>query len=129
MSRWYLDTSAALKLVIEEAESDALAGLLDAQDPDLVAALLLETEMRRAAHRVPGLTQQAVSELLEGVSLYELPPSLFQEAGLLPGAGLRSLDALHLAAAIRIGVDGVLTNDQRLADAARDMGVAVIAGP
>ena len=129
MSRWYLDTSAALKLVLEEAESDALAGLLDAQDPDLVAALLLETEMRRAAHRVPGLTQQAVSELLDGVSLYELPPSLFQEAGLLPGAGLRSLDALHLAAAIRIGVDGVLTYDQRLADAARDLGIAVIAGP
>ena len=85
--------------------------------------------MRRAVHRVPGLTQQTVSELLEGVSLCEPTPSLFQEAGLLPGAGLRSLDALHLVAATRIGVDGLLTFDERMADAARELGVPVIAGP
>lgn len=126
MSRWYLDASAALKLVVEEPESAALAQLLDANVSDLVACLLLETEMRRAAQRVPALTQQMVSELLESVSLYELPASLFQEAGLLPGSGLRSLDALHLAAAIRMGVDGVLTFDRRMADAARELGVPLV---
>lgn len=126
MSRWYLDTSAALKLLVEEADSAALADMLDQQEPDLVACLVLETEMRRSAQRLPALTQQAVSELLEGVSLYELPPSLFVEAGLLPGPDLRSLDALHLAAAIRIGVDGVLTFDQRMADSARELGIPVI---
>lgn len=126
MSRWYLDTSAALKLLVEEAESAALASMLDAHEPDLVACLVLETEMRRSAHRVRALTQQAVSELLEGVSLYEMQPSLFVEAGLLPGPDLRSLDALHLAAAIRIGVDGVLTFDQRMAGAARELGIPVI---
>lgn len=127
MSRWYLDTSAAVKLIAEEAESEALATAVDSEQPSLSACLLLETELRRAAHRAEALTQQAVSEFLEGVSLYDLPTSLFQEAGLLPGPGLRSLDALHLAAAIRIGVDRLVTYDNRMADAARELGVTVFA--
>ena len=44
MSIWYLDTSAALKLVVEEPESDALAQAIDREQPDLVACWLLETE-------------------------------------------------------------------------------------
>lgn len=127
MSVWYLDTSAALKLLVDEAESDALARTLDDKQPDLVACWLLETELRRAAQREARLTQQAVSELLDGVGMFEVPASLFREAGLLPGAGLRSLDALHLAAAIRIGVDHLVTYDTRLQDSARAVGLAVLA--
>lgn len=127
MSLWYLDTSAALKLVVEEAESDALAQSIDREQPDLVACWLLETEMRRAAQREEQLTQQVVSEFLSGVGLYEVPASLFREAGVLPGAHLRSLDALHLAAAIRIGVDRVVTYDLRLTDCARSLGLNVFA--
>lgn len=123
MTRWYLDTSAALKLVIDEDESAALAGALDTEQPGLVACHLLETELRRAVQRVPVLTQEAVTHLLNGVSLYEVPSSLFREAGLLPGQGLRSLDALHLAAAVRIGVEAMVTYDRRLISAARDLGV------
>lgn len=121
-----MDTSAALKLVVDEAESGALAGRLDADDPDLVACLLLETELRRAAQRHDALSQALVSELLEGLSMYEVPGSLFREAGLIAGHHLRSLDALHLAAAVRIGVDAVVTYDQRMGEAARDLGFAVL---
>lgn len=127
MSLWYLDTSAALKLVVEEAASRALAQLIDREKPDLVACLLLETEMRRAAQREAPLTQSLVSEFLEGVGLYEVPASLFREAAVLPGAQLRSVDGLHLAAAIRIGVDRIVTYDERLADCARSLGLSVIA--
>ena len=127
MSLWYLDTSAALKLVVEESESDALAQSIDHEQPDLVACWLLETELRRAAQREDHLTQQLVSEFLEGVGLYEVPASLFREAGVLPGAHLRSLDALHLAAAIRIGVDRVVTYDARLKECARSLGLNVFA--
>lgn len=127
MSRWYLDTSAALKLIVEEAESEALASAIDSHAPALVACHLLETEVRRAAVRLPGVDQEVASGLLAGVDLYELPTSLFQEAGLLPGAGLRSLDALHLAAAIRIGVDRVVTYDARMASSARELGLTVFA--
>ncbi|WP_336853526.1 type II toxin-antitoxin system VapC family toxin [Sinomonas albida] len=125
MSRWYLDTSAALKLLVEEAESAALAAAIDTEEPDLVACFLLETELRRTVHRDTGISQSDVSSFLDGVGLYELPVSLFQEAGLLGGRNLRSLDALHLAAAIRIGVEQVVTYDLRMADAARDLGLSV----
>jgi predicted nucleic acid-binding protein len=127
LSLWYLDTSAALKLVVEESESGALAQSIDHEQPDLVACWLLETEMRRAAQREEHLTQQIVSEFLEGVGLYEVPASLFREAGVLPGAHLRSLDALHLAAAIRIGVDRIVTYDMRLKDCAGSLGLNVFA--
>lgn len=125
MSRWYLDTSAALKLLVDEAESGALADVIDREQPDLVACWLLDTEMRRAAQRKNPLTQGVVTDLLDGVGLYETPASLFREAGLLPGTGLRSLDALHLAAAIRIGVDHLITYDRRMGDSARLLGLSV----
>ena len=126
MSVWYLDTSAALKLLIEEPESPALAQTVDREQPDLVAGWLLETDLRRAAQRLPALGMDVVSEFLAGVSLYEMPGSLFREAGILPGETLRSLDALHLAAAVRIGVDLVLTYDVRMADSARLLGLSVL---
>lgn len=127
MSRWYLDTSAALKLIIEEPESDALARAIDQEQADLVACWLLETEMRRAAERETALTQAIVTEFLDGVGLYEVPASLFREAGLLPGIDLRSLDALHLGAAIRIGVDQLVTYDARMHESARMLGLNVLA--
>lgn len=126
MSRWYIDTSAAAKLLVEEGESAALAHTLDASQPDLVACYLLETEMRRVASRVTSLTQRAATQVLDAVDLYDVPPSLFREAGLLPG-DLRSLDALHCAAAIRIGVDAMLTYDARLTVAAGRLGLTVVA--
>ena len=126
MSFWYLDTSAALKLLIEEPESPALAQTVDREQPDLVAGWVLETELRRAAQRLPALGMDVVSEFLAGVSLYEMPGSLFREAGILPGETLRSVDALHLAVAVRIGVDLVLTYDVRMADSARLLGLPVL---
>lgn len=127
MTRWYVDTSAALKLIVDEVESAALvAAIADAQ-PQLVGTLLLETELRRAAAREAALTQTHVTGLLTTIDLFELPPSLYREAGLLAGESLRSLDALHLAAAVRLGVDAVLTYDQRMADAAHELGIPVTA--
>lgn len=127
MSRWYVDTSAAAKLLITERESAALAAHLDESGPDLVACYLLETEVRRLVPHVPGLTHEAVTTVLDGIALYEVSPSLFREAGLLPGSTLRALDAIHLSAAVRLGVDAVLTYDTRLAEAARALGLAVVA--
>jgi predicted nucleic acid-binding protein len=122
VSRQYLDTSAAAKLLVEEAESAALSSYLDAERPDLVACVLLETELRRLAVRLD-LAQDAVTAVLDGVTLYEVPPSLYREVGLLPGRHLRSLDAIHVAAANRLAVGTVLAYDQRLLAAARAVGL------
>lgn len=126
MNRWYIDTSAAVKLLVDERESETLARELDEAEPDLVACYLLETELRRVVQRIEGLSHQSATLVLDGVDLYEAPPSLFREAGLLPGIGLRTLDALHLAAAVRIGVDAILTYDARMISAAHDAGLAVV---
>lgn len=127
MTTWYLDTSAALKLILREAESEALIDAISAARPTLAASFLLETELRRVTHRVPELSQALVTSLLDRVDLYEASPAVFRQAGLLPGAHLRSLDALHLATAITIGADDVLTYDQRFAEAVRQVGLTVLA--
>ena len=114
VSVWYLDTSVALKLLIEEAESPALAEAVDSEQPDLVASGSgSRIEARRKVWGMLGMA--AISDFLTGVSLYEMPGSSLREAGILPGETLRSLDALHLAAAVRVGVDLVLTHDERMA--------------
>lgn len=73
------------------------------------------------------LTQEAVSRFLDTVDLYDIPSHLYTEAGLLPGARLRSLDAIHVAAAVSTRARAVLTYDTRMAESARDLGLRVLA--
>ena len=125
----YVETSAATKLLVEEPESTRLAARLDkaaVSDDALFSSMLLETELRRLTIRAD-LAQTAVTRLLERFDLVEIDPSLHREAGLLPGCHLRSFDALHLAAALRVGADVMVTYDQRQADAADTVGLSVLA--
>ena len=124
--RIYVDTSAAAKLVIQEAESDALARYLDASDAELASSVLLETELRRMAVRHE-LSQAAVSEVLDRFDLVDPDHAMFVEAGLLPGKHLRSLDAVHIAVANRIGADAIIAYDTRLCESARAVGMRVVA--
>lgn len=91
-----------------------------------MSSLLLETELRRNAVR-DGFDQAPVSARLSRIDLYELPRSLYHEAGLLPGRNLRTLDALHLALAVRIGAQAILTCDSRQASAALALRLTVMA--
>ncbi len=125
----YIETSAAAKLLVDEPASSRLATRLDNavdQDDALLSSMLLETELRRLAVRVD-LAQAAVTHLLERFDLVETDRSLYREAGLLPGRHLRSLDALHLAAALRVGADVMVTYNHRQADAADAAGLPVLA--
>ena len=124
MSATYLDSSAAVKLLVEEPESAALARWLN-EHPELVGTLLVETEVRRAARRV-GVSQAAVTEMLHSITLHDVTSGTFRAAGALPGNHLRSLDALHLAAALRLGCRAVVTYDERMAGSARDTGFEVV---
>jgi uncharacterized protein len=127
--RCYLETSAAAKLLVEEPESDALVAFLEAavEGGDVVgSSRLLETELRRLAIRVP-IPQEHVTLVLERLDLLVPDDDVFRTAGLLPGASLRSLDALHVAAALRWGADAVVTYDERQALAARAVGLEVVA--
>lgn len=123
----YLDLSAAAKLIVEEPESDALAGYLDglAAEDAPVSSALLETELRRVAVRLE-TPQPAVSEILARVALFEPDRSLFYQAGLLPGTSLRNLDALHLATALRLDAALLVDYDLRLLESARGLGMVVL---
>lgn len=121
----YLDASAAAKLVWREPESEALRGFLASIDdsPDSIrSSILLETEVRRAAARNQ-VSQSYVTSALEKLHLADVGRDLFTSAGLLPGAGLRSLDSLHIATALRMETDVFITYDLRQAEAARECGL------
>jgi len=124
---WYLDASAFLKLVVEEPESEAMRQWASAHPPAGSSHLLL-TEALRAALRLE-IDRDAVLDALGGVTLLAPGPSTFHVAGTLAPVGLRSLDALHLAAALELGPDlsGIVTYDRRLADAVEAAGITVVA--
>lgn len=125
----YVETSAAGKLLVEESESGALSSFLDdavARGDQLASCLLLETELRRLAVREE-LSQAAVSEVLARIDLVELDRGQYRVAGVLPGRHLRSLDALHVATALRVAADVMLTYDVRQAAAAEAAGVRTAA--
>ena len=121
----YADTSALGALVVAQVETQALVDWLDQEPARLVSSDLLETELRRMAVR-EGRDQAKVSSILDGVSLAALDRATYRSAGFLPMQYLRTLDALHLEAAIRLDVDAVLTYDHRLGKAARVVGLDVI---
>ncbi|WP_026877551.1 type II toxin-antitoxin system VapC family toxin [Jiangella gansuensis] len=123
----YVDTSAAMKLVVEEDESAAAARHLETQrhDNTLVSSLLLHVELHRAASRRPEqVPRDVVADVLSTIDLVDIERSDLLTAAALPG-GLRSGDAIHLAAALRLGADRVVAYDKELLSAASAAGLSV----
>ncbi len=126
---FYLDTSALAKLVVAEPETAALRAWLAAQDRTLVSSDLARTELTRAVRRVAPERMVDAHAVLDGLTLLTVPASMFAAAGRLDPVDLRSLDAVHLAAALELGDDleGLVAYDERLQRAARLNGIDVIA--
>jgi uncharacterized protein len=124
----YLDTSALAKLVVAEAETTALRAWLAETDRHPVSSDLTRAELLRAVRRVAPSRVVRAREVLDSVTLVEVTTAIFEDAGRLDPTILRTLDAVHLAAALDLGddLDGIVTYDDRLAQAARANGVAVI---
>lgn len=124
----YLDTSALVKLVVAEPESDALRTWL-VQQADPVTSDLARTELARAVRRVAPDLMPAARGVLDVLTILTLDAEIFEAAGRLDPAELRSLDAVHLASALSLGDDltAVVTYDDRQAAAATAYGVSVIA--
>ncbi len=126
---FYLDTSAAAKLVGAEPASQAMASWAATHETRVIASDLLRTELLRVTRRAAPDRMQRARSVLDAVTLLNLMPATFERAATLDPEELRSLDALHLAAALELGddLDGIVTYDRRLAAAASMYGVAVIA--
>lgn len=124
----YVDTSAALKLVVAEAESAALAKYLTesaAGGDHLVASMLLYTDLHCAGRR-RGLPVPVINAVLGGINLVDVARSDLMYAAALPG-GLRSADAIHLATAIRLQADVLVAYDKELLSASAEAGLTVSA--
>lgn len=125
---FYLETSAAAKLVLAERGSTALRNWLAPRAALVFSSDLLRTELLRLARRAsPDLVLQARA-VLDGMVLTGLSTATFERAALLEPTPLRSLDALHIAAALETGprLEGMVTYDARLTDASASLGIPAI---
>lgn len=122
------------KLILAEAQSEALRSTVDGAQ--LVSSDLLRTEVpraiRRSAARSPASFHRSLlaeaAALLGRFGLIASTPDLLDAAGRLEGATLRSLDAIHVTAALSIAgdLDSFVTYDGRQADAARAAGLPLL---
>ncbi len=123
----YLDTSAALKLLVDEVESDLLVDWLGAlgESDHLVSSFLLCTELYCAASRRVQFDSDSVERLLAGVSLVRLEEEHLVLAA-RAGWGLRAGDAIHLATAQLLAVDVLVAYDRELIAAGRAAGLPTL---
>ena len=128
----YVDTSALLKRYIEEPESNRVESFL-AADPELVTGRHTIVEMRRNLSRLLHGTALHDSRVnfaidLASFAVVELDAATCELAATIAEqTGVRTLDALHLGAARRLGTAlTFLTFDIRQTQAARQLGFQVV---
>lgn len=124
----YVDSSALVKLVIEEAESEDL----DAHLPDdaaLATSRIATVEVPRATS-VANPTEEVREEtgrLLAACLLVDVSDRVLRKAAALTSREVRTLDAIHLATALYIDAEELVSYDRRLLVAAEAQGIAVAA--
>ena len=125
---YYFDTSALVKLLVDESETLALQAWLSSGPREAVSCDLARTELFRAMRRVAPQQFAAARRLLDSIVLLEVQAD-FEHAGRLGSVSLRTLDAIHIAAALKLGDDleGLVTYDDRQAEAALSQGIEVVA--
>jgi len=124
----YLDSAAVVKLVHAESESPALRDWLDERaDTGWTSSVLVEIESSRALARYAPEAVARLHPVLDLIELVELDASIRILAQTVRPATVRSLDAIHLATALRIRsqLTSFVTYDKRLADAAQAAGLTV----
>ena len=133
MALFYADSSALVKLVREEPETAALRTFIT--DADIVSCDLVLTELpraiRRAASDDPDLPLERLidqaAEILDAVGLVPLGRPILLAAGAFSEPALRTLDAIHIAAAIDASpLDAFVSYDERQSAAARLAGLRTV---
>ena len=122
----YADASALVKLVVEEPESqELLRWYVEAER--VVTSRIGVVETLRAAARRPHDPEHR-DHVVEDLEIIELDPSIGRAAGAIQPPALRTLDAIHLATALHLvpQLDAFVTYDDRLAAAARTLGLPVV---
>lgn len=126
MSALYLDSSAFVKLAVEEPETAALRVFLADRGDRRVSSALLRTEALRAVRHLGAESVATVREGLRRVDLVGIDDRILDSAGTLEPRVLRTIDAIHMATALALGEDleAIVTYDERMVEAARLLGFA-----
>ena len=138
----YFDTNSLLKLIREDAHSEALGAFIDAQPATRwFSSEIAKAELARTVRRVnhddrgrlvdgPRLRAELsyADRIWERLDLIAVSTRLLDDAGAIEQPFLRTLDAIHLAAALslRASLSAFVTYDKRLAAAAQEAGLPVL---
>jgi len=128
----YLDTSALVKLIRIEVESEALGDWLDERtEMRWITSALAEVELPSAIRAVAPEALSAVPSVLARLDRFEIDPVIRSTAAAYVDPALRSLDAIHLAtaqtAASTAPLTALVTYDGRLREAADTLGLTTAA--
>ena len=130
MALYYVDTSAAFKLLAAEEHAGAFLDFYRQHSSDIwVSSDLLRIEVSRGVARNWSALIPDAQRLLDAFEYVPIDEEVVRSAIVEPGRLLRSLDAIHLATARLLGPEltALLTYDDRLANAAADAGIPVLA--
>lgn len=127
MATVYVDTSALARILLDEPGATAVEDSLSAYER-LVASRLLQVELRRVGLRrnlVDG-----VGELLAEIALIPCEETILTAAETVLPSTIATLDAVHLATAVRLSeaghLDALMTYDKQLGAGAKEHGIPVL---
>jgi len=123
----YVDTSALARVLLDESDAHIIERALGSFDQRL-ASQLLRVELRRVGLRTELV--MGADQLLTGVALVPIDDATLAYAESIEPTTVATLDAIHLATAVRLAradaLDAVMTYDKQLADGARHHGIDVV---
>lgn len=127
MGALYLDTSVLGRVLLDEPETAAIRRELGRFERH-ISSRLLRVELRRLG-LLKGMLEH-VDELLAGPVLIPLDETVLTAAETIAPSVVRTLDAIHLATAVRLTgagqLDALMTYDKQLAEGAREHGITVL---
>lgn len=122
----YLDSSAIVKLVLPEKESDQLLRLIGDR-MDCLSSVIARVEVVRTVARsqAPSDAYARAHEVFNRVNLKSLDEDIISKAEMIKPASVRTLDSIHLGTALACGseLEVLITYDRRMASAAEELGV------
>ena len=123
---WFLDSSAIIKLIVEESESKSLRSFLPTS---IVASRISRLEVLRNINRIEPKKLDRAREKMNGLSYVEINEHVLKNAEEIALAlEIKSLDAIQAGSALFIKdlITGVISYDKNLNGALTRLGIKVI---
>lgn len=125
MGHIYLDSSVALRTILDVPDRDHLLRWMQEPRTTFVSSALLRTEVIRVLRRDHRRVSDAAA-LLDRVGLVEITRETHRIAESIE-PHIKTLDALHLATALTIGDSvTIATHDKTMGSVARHLGLSTV---